>query len=101
MQVCTYKVHGELNLDTTSDYGPTLAGELCGFFSSLALCFIMSWAFPQPPYDWQGTRSIEVLDNADAKVPSSLASVTCRLSCTAVLTATYHCGQCVSWGQRC
>lgn len=66
--VCTYKVHGELNLDTTSDYGPTLAGELCGFFSSLALCFIMSWAFPQPPYDWQGTRSIEVLDNADAKI---------------------------------
>ena len=68
LQVCTHLVHGKLTLETTNDFGPTLAGELCGFFSSLVLCFVISWAFPESPYDWEGTRSIQVLDDADAKV---------------------------------
>ncbi|KAK9810562.1 hypothetical protein WJX73_000887 [Symbiochloris irregularis] len=66
--VCTWKVYGVLTLDTTSGFAPTLAGGLCGFLSSLFLCYTISWIWPQPPYDWEGTRNIEVLDDADAKI---------------------------------
>ncbi|KAK9785769.1 hypothetical protein WJX73_001272 [Symbiochloris irregularis] len=66
--VATHEIYGELTLNTTSNFGPTLAGELCGFFTLLVLCFVVSLAFPEKPYDWSGTRSIQVLDDADAKI---------------------------------
>ncbi|KAG2435987.1 hypothetical protein HYH02_011700 [Chlamydomonas schloesseri] len=52
---------GVVNLDTTGQDYPMLAGNLVALFFSMILCIILSYIFPQD-FDWAELRNIPVIE---------------------------------------
>ncbi|GLC42950.1 hypothetical protein PLESTB_000288600 [Pleodorina starrii] len=53
--------NGVLNLDTTGQDYPMLAGNLVALFFSMILCTVLSYIFPQD-FDWAELRNIPVIE---------------------------------------
>ena len=59
--------YGTLNVTTTSEIGPTLAGAMVSMLVSLFLCVTISLWKPQH-FDWRLMDQIELLDDTDKQV---------------------------------
>lgn len=55
---------GVVNLKTTGQNYPMLAGNLVALFFSAILCIILSYAYPQD-FDWSDLRKIPTIERAD------------------------------------
>ncbi|GLI71221.1 hypothetical protein VaNZ11_016286 [Volvox africanus] len=61
---------GKLNLDTTGQDYPMLAGNLVALFFSMILCIILSYIFPQD-FDWAELRNIPVVESDPNSDPNN------------------------------
>ncbi|GIL80103.1 hypothetical protein Vretimale_12924 [Volvox reticuliferus] len=61
---------GKLNLDTTGQDYPMLAGNLVALFFSMILCIILSYIFPQD-FDWAELRNIPVIESDPNSDPNN------------------------------
>ncbi|GIL80101.1 hypothetical protein Vretifemale_9243 [Volvox reticuliferus] len=61
---------GKLNLDTTGQQYPMLAGNLVALFFSMILCIILSYIFPQE-FDWAELRNIPVIESDPNSDPNT------------------------------
>ncbi|GFR49725.1 hypothetical protein Agub_g11881, partial [Astrephomene gubernaculifera] len=61
---------GVLNLDTTGQDYPMLAGNLVALFFSMALCVVLSYIFPQD-FDWAELRNIPVIESDPNSDPNN------------------------------
>ncbi|EFJ41619.1 hypothetical protein VOLCADRAFT_68028, partial [Volvox carteri f. nagariensis] len=61
---------GVINLDTTGQDYPMLAGNLVALFFSMILCIILSYIFPQD-FDWAELRNIPVIESDPNSDPNN------------------------------
>ncbi|GLC42948.1 hypothetical protein PLESTB_000288800 [Pleodorina starrii] len=62
--------NGVLNLDTTGQDYPMLAGNLVALFFSMILCIVLSYIFPQD-FDWAELRNIPVIESDPNSDPNN------------------------------